>query len=104
MSILEKIGDFIILNGPPSKAYLLYQFPDQKRKIARLDYEKKMEWYASRDSKEMIFLGNDRDFQRFWYWHVTLPVKLRRLFYRVKNGEIFKRYKHISEIKGKKSP
>lgn len=82
-------------------SFLLYTFPNQKKQIAKLSYDEKMEWYQSRDSQEMVWLGNSHEFQRFWHWHVVLPVKLRRLYYRIKNGEIFKHYQPITEMKKK---
>ena len=78
------------------------RFPDNKKEIKKMSYEEKMEWYYTRDPQEIIYLGNSKDFQRFWYWNVFLPMKIKRIFYRVKNLEVFKKYKHISEIKNKK--
>jgi hypothetical protein len=83
------------------KTWLLYQFPERRKEIAGLTYDQKMEWYQTRNAQEMVFLGNDASFQRFWYWNVVLPVKIKRLYYRIKNGEIFKHYKHISDTKKK---
>lgn len=101
---MEEIYDKIIYSQvceDKDKTFLLYHFPENKRKIARLSYDQKMEWYQSRDPKDMVWLGNDPEFQRFWKWNVVIPVKLRRLFYRIKNFEVFKHYKHISEMKRK---
>lgn len=82
-----------------NKTFLLYRFPERKKDIARLSYDQKMEWYSTRDPKEMVILGNDPEFQSFWKWRVVVPVKLKRLFYRLKNFEVFRHYDHISEIK-----
>ncbi len=77
------------------------KFPENKKQISKLNYDQKMEWYATRQPKDVVFLGNDPEFQRFWKWHVVIPVKIRRMYYRIKNLEIFKHYKHISEMKPK---
>ncbi len=77
------------------------KFPEDKKRIAALSHDEKMEWYATRDAQEMVWLGNDPEFKRFWKWNVMMPMKIKRLFYRIKNGEIFKRYHHITEMKEK---
>lgn len=83
------------------KPWLLYSFPERKKELSKLNYDQKMEWYATRDRESMIFLGNSKEFQRFWKWHVLIPMKLKRLYYRIKNGEVFKHYAHITEMKAK---
>ena len=83
------------------KTYLLYEFPVAKGKIARLSYDQKMEWYATRSPEEMIWLGNSNEFKRFWKVHVLWPLRIKRFLYRVKSGQIFKHYKHISESRKK---
>lgn len=86
----------------PTKLHLLYAFPAAKRKIAKLSYDEKMEWYATRSPEEMVWLGNNREFQRFWKVHVLWPLRIKRFLYRVKSGQIWKRYEHISETRNKK--
>lgn len=83
---------------------LALQFPQDKKQIARLSYDNKMEWYAYQFEKNPgaypihLLTG---EFKRFWKWRVLIPMKIKRFFYRVKNGEIFKKYEHISEMKKK---
>lgn len=77
------------------------QFPRDRSIIARLSYDQKMEWYATRDPRDLAFLGNDKEFERFWKWRVVVPLKLKRFFYRVKSGQVFKHYAHITEMKEK---
>lgn len=80
------------------KTHLLYSFPEHKGKIAALNYERKQEWYASRDPKDMVWLGNDKDFQRFWYWTYLFPLRIKRFFFKVKNWQ-FKKHPHVTEMK-----
>ncbi len=64
--------------------------------------DQKMEWYAYQfmvNQRAAAVNLSTRDFEIFWKWRVVIPMKVRRLFYRVKNGEIFKHYKHISDMK-----
>jgi hypothetical protein len=84
-----------------SPDHLSFKFPEHKKQIARLTYDQKMEWYSSRKPEEMIWLGNDPAFKRFWKWHVVIPVRFRRWLYRIKNFEVFKKYEHITEMKNK---
>ncbi len=100
---LEIVAPMSLTGEDPKhyKLWLLYQFPERKKELARLSYDQKMEWYQTRDPKEMIWLGNSEEFQSFWKWHVLVPTKIKRLFYRIKNGEIFKKYPHITVMKDK---
>ena len=85
-----------------AKMYLDYRFPEHKKQIAKLSHDEKMEWYATRNYQEMVFLGNSPGFLAFWKWHVVILIKIKRFYYRIKNLEIFKHYPHISEIRPKK--
>lgn len=79
-----------------------HKFPEDKKAIAKLSLEDKMVWYLMQDPREMVFLGNSPEFQVFWRWHVVIPMKIKRFYYRVKNFEIFKHYSHISELRPKR--
>jgi hypothetical protein len=85
-------------------SFLLFSFPDDKRKIGKLSLEQKMEWYAH----QIQFAGMagqapihlmSKEFEKFWKWRVLIPTKFKRFYFRLKNGELFKRYPHITEIK-----
>lgn len=73
------------------------------KELRPLSFSGKLDWYAKRNSQEIVFLGNNPYFQRYWKWHVLMPMKFKRFYYRVKNGEIFRHYQHISDMK-KKGP
>src|SRR5262245_17082206 len=93
-------------DGKPleDKTFLLWSFPDQKTLIGRLSLDQKMQWYAHQfQNHPRIYPAEltSEAFKRFWKWQVLVPIKIKRFFYRVKNGEIFKRYQHISEMKSK---
>ena len=88
----------------PAKPWLLYEFPARKKAIAALSADQKMEWYAyqwASNPQEATIRLSSAEFERFWRWRVLIPMKLKRLFFRVKNGEIFKKYDHITEMKKK---
>lgn len=85
-----------------NKTFLLLSFPEQKAKIAKLTLDEKMEWYAHQfqtNAQEATISLSTPEFARFWKWRVLIPTKVKRFYYRCKNGEIFKRYEHITEIK-----
>lgn len=98
----------VLLDGEaetPRKTFLLYRFPRDKRKIAGLSYDQKMEWYAYQfqfDARAASIELSTPEFARFWKWRVLIPIKFKRFYYRVKNLEIFKHYQHISEMKAKR--
>lgn len=85
-----------------SKSYLMLRFPENRRQLGRLSLEEKMEWYAYQfelDQRAATIALSTKEFASFWKWRVLMPMKVKRFLYRVKNGEIFKHYKHISEMK-----
>jgi len=95
-----------IKNGA-TKSFLLYQFPDDKRRISALSYDDKLEWYQHQFERQPGVYPVELtgpEFTRFWKWRMVIPMKLKRLYYRIKNGEIFKRYPHITEMKKKVKP
>jgi hypothetical protein len=94
-------GDDYLKEVKAHSSYLLFIFPQDRKAISKLTLDQKMEWYLTREPRTMVFLGNDQDFKRFWKWTVLVPMKLKRLYYRIKNGEIFKKYEHITEMKKK---
>lgn len=79
-------------------------FAPYLKELKALNFSAKIEWYSKRNSQEVVYLGNNPYFQSYWKWHVLIPMKMKRLFYRIKNGQIFKRYEHISDIKKKVKP
>jgi len=88
-----------------NKSFLFFNFPDDKKKIAHLSYDQKMEWYAHQFQKNpgvypVHLVGTE--FERFWKWRVLIPMKFKRFYFRMKNLEVFKRYPHITEIKKKR--
>lgn len=88
----------------PSQSHLLLLFPDHKRTLRTLSYDQKMEWYAYQFEKNRSTIPVElttKEFASFWKWQVLIPMKIKRFYYRVKNGEVFKRYSHITEMKKK---
>lgn len=59
-------------------------WPDDRRAIARLDLDAKQEWWALQDARAMIFLGDTEEFRQFWFWHYLVPLRAKRLLYRMK--------------------
>lgn len=89
-----------------SKTFLLYSFPEQKDKIAKLSHEQKLEWYQHQFAVQqtvgrMPYEFTTPEFAKFWKWQVLIPMRIKRLYFRIKNFEIFKKYEHISEMRAK---
>ena len=79
-------------------------FPQNKEKIASLSLDEKMEWYAyliqsAAQAGSIPMELTTPEFKRFCKWKVLIPLKIKRFFYRVKNGEAFRKYPNIIEIK-----
>lgn len=79
-------------------------FAPYLKELKKLSFSQKLDWYSKRNGQEVVYLGNNPYFQRYWKWRVVMPIKFKRFFYRVKNGEIFKHYQHITEMKKKVKP
>lgn len=83
------------------------QFPQNKKEIARLSHGSKMEWYAAqfqKDPQAATVMLSSKEFESFWKWRVVIPMRIKRMYFRIKNFEVFKRYPHISEMKKKVKP
>lgn len=81
---------------------LSLQFPQDKAKIAKLNFQQKRVWYATRDPQTLVFLSNTKEFVRFWNLHYLWRLRIIRFYYKLKTGEFWrKKYQHISEIREK---
>ncbi len=93
--------------GLSGKPFLIYEFPAQRDKIKALTLEQKMEWYSYQFQKlpgvYPVELTTE-EFKKFWKWQVLIPIKIKRFYFRLKNGELFKRYPNITEMKKKVKP
>lgn len=87
-----------------NNSFLLFSFPQDSRKIARLSYDHKMEWYAyqfQKNAQEATVNFSSPEFKRFWKWNVAIPLQIKRFLCRVKTGQIFKHYSPITEMREK---
>lgn len=77
-------------------------FPKDKKKIARLSMADKFAWYQlqfEKDPRKAVVTFSTPEFQKFWMWRVAIPMRILRFYYRIKNGELWKRYPHISDLR-----
>lgn len=61
------------------------KWPEDAAAISMLDLIEKQVWYSSQDPRAMIYLGNNPQFKRWWKLHYMFPLKLKRLFYKLKS-------------------
>lgn len=61
----------------------LLTWPQDQSVIAALSLEDKIYWYSSQDPRQMIFLGSNPKFKRFWYLTYLLPLRCKRFMYKV---------------------
>jgi hypothetical protein len=62
----------------------LLKWPQDRKELAQLSITGLQTWYVAQDMTQMVFLGQNREFKRFIYWHYSVPVKLLRLYYKMK--------------------
>lgn len=106
---VTEVGEFEVVKIMPEiteeRAFLLFDFPKDEKKIGKLNLEQTMEWYHyqfERNPGKFPTELTTEEFASFFKWNVLLPMKIKRVYFRIKNLEIFKRYKHITEIKPNK--
>jgi hypothetical protein len=62
----------------------LLKWPQDASIIAQLDLVELQCWYAGQDSREMIFLAQNPNFKRFWYWTYLVPLRIKRFIFKIK--------------------
>lgn len=60
------------------------KWPQNALQLSLLSITELQTWYLSQDMRRMVFLGQNKEFQRFLFLHYTLPVRLLRLYIKVK--------------------
>lgn len=60
------------------------RFPEDRALIAQLTLDEKAFWYGAQNPQDMVWLGNKEDFTRFWRWYYMVPLKVKRLIYKLK--------------------
>jgi hypothetical protein len=58
-------------------------WPQDRKELAKLSITGLQSWYLSKDPTQMVFLGQNKDFRRFIWFHYTVPVRLLRLYYKI---------------------
>lgn len=62
----------------------LLKWPEDSSTIGQLSLIEMQCWYAGQDAREMVYLGQNREFVRFWRMHYLWPLKLKRMLYKLK--------------------
>lgn len=75
--------EFSLLDNHMCYAHLKgLRYPGDKGAIARLPLAEKMVWYAAQDPHTLI--EADDDFAVFWFWHYIVPLRIKRLIFKLK--------------------
>lgn len=76
--------------NPVMKAYdssiAALKYPHDASKIARLSIMGFQMWYSSQNPREMVYLGQFKEFQRFVWLNYTWKVKVLRFWFKIKRG------------------
>lgn len=77
-------------------------FEPYRLALRKLNFNQKMEWYHTRHPLEIVALGSNPYFMRYWNLHVMTRLRLIRFYYKLKTGEFWrKKYTHISDLRAK---
>ena len=60
------------------------RYPQDRWQLAFLPLEALQTWYAAQDAREMVYLGQSEDFQRFWHIVYVLPTRFYRFLLKIK--------------------
>lgn len=60
------------------------KYPKDAKRIGGLSIEAFQAWYLAQDARDMIYLGQFKEFQRFVFWNYTIKVKSLRFWLKVK--------------------
>jgi hypothetical protein len=63
----------------------LLKWPTDASIIAQLDLIEMQCWYCAQDPRSMIWLGQNKEFKRFWFRHYLLPLRIKRVVYKLKH-------------------
>lgn len=55
------------------------KWPQDRKELAKLPVIELQLWIASQDPRGLVFLAQDREYQRFIKYHYLWPLKLKRL-------------------------
>lgn len=75
------------------------EFEKCKVELKGLSFQGKLDWYANRDPLERATIARNPYFKKYWQAKVVWRINLLRLYYKIKNRQLFKKYEHISSIK-----
>jgi len=64
------------------------KWPQDRELLASLSIQELQAWISMQDARQLIFVGQTKEFQHFIRWNYLYPVKLLRFWYRFKR--IFK--------------
>lgn len=92
MVLLTSRKEVLVLNAKTlyDNEIASWKYPKDASKIAHLSITWFQFWYLSQSPREMVYLGQFKEFQRFVFWHYTLPVRCLRFYFRIKNAIIRK--------------
>lgn len=62
----------------------LLQWPQDKETLAQLSLIELQCWMAGQDPRALVYLGQDPNYKKWIYWHYLMPLKIKRMFYKVK--------------------
>ena len=60
------------------------KYPKDAARIGRLSIEGFQCWYCAQDARDMVYLGQFKEFKRFVFFHYTIKVRALRFWYKIK--------------------
>lgn len=78
---------------PYDSQIMSLKYPKDAKRIGRLSLEYFQAWYLAQEPREMVYLGQFKEFKSFVFWNYTIYVKGLRLWYKLKN--FFKAPKYV---------
>lgn len=83
VQVLQRHSKVTVQLEPLPKSHL--KWPQDAATIKRLGLPEFQTWLASIDPRELIFLAQNRDFERFLFWNYLVKVRAYRFLLKIKN-------------------
>ena len=61
------------------------RFPQDVKELRKLSILELQIWISSLDPRLLVYMAQTEDYQRFIKWHYLVPLRIKRMLYRIRN-------------------
>jgi len=60
------------------------RFPQDVKELRKLSILELQIWISSLDPRLLVYMAQTEEYSKFIYWHYLLPLRFKRMMYRIK--------------------